>query len=320
MDSLLQKLRESGLGCQLGGAYLGALGYADDVILLSPSRESLQAMLKICQDFSEKHSMQFSTDPIPSKSKTKCLHFTTKKREVSPLILNGDKLPWVDKASHLGNTLTTNLTSSPLGMDSSADLLQKRAIFFQKVHELKQAYGCYNPRLICEIIRIFGCSFYGSPLWSLGSEEHQKLNRSWNTVMKIVWDLPYATHNRFLESMSDIPHLKSMLHGRYIGFIDNMSSTKKTHLQMLFNLCKQNQSCNTGQNIEYLLTSCKVENLDSLIMKKHLIKNGRIHPLKEDEEWLVEMIEEMCLSKLGFIATDIEEKDINTMLDIICTE
>ena len=126
-------------------------------------------MLKICQSFSEKHSMQFSTDPVPNKSKTKCLHFTTKKRPVKPLILNGNDLPWVDKVLHLGNTLTTNISVSSLGMGSSSDLLQKRAIFYQKVHELKQAYGCYNPRLILEIIRIFGCSFYGSPLWSLGS-------------------------------------------------------------------------------------------------------------------------------------------------------
>ena len=111
-----------------------------------------------------------------------------------------------------------------------------------------------------------------------------------------------------------------MLHGRYIGFIENISCTKKTHLQMLFNLCKQDLSCNTGQNIEYLVTLCEVENLNALIMKRQFIKNERIYPLKKDEEWIVEMIEEMCLSKLGFIATDIEENDIITMLDIICTE
>ena len=264
--------------------------------------------------------MQFSTDPIPSKSKTKCLHFTTKKRDVGPLILNGDKLPWVDKASHLGNALTTNLMSQPLGMDSSADLLQKRAIFFQKVHEIKQAYGYYNPRLILEIIRIFGCSFYGSPLWSLGSVEHQKFNRAWNVVMKMVWDLPYATHNRFLESLTEIPHLQSMLHGRYIGFIDNISSTKKTHLQVLFNLCKQDQSCNTGQNIQYLLSYFEVESLRDLIIKKPFIKTKRIYPLRKDEEWRIKMIEEMCLSKMGFLETNIEESDITIMLEIICTE
>ena len=44
-----------------------------------------------------------------------------------------------------------------------------------------------------------------------------------------------------------------MLHGRYIGFMENLSSTIKTHLQILFNLCKSDQSCNSGQNLTYLL-------------------------------------------------------------------
>ena len=136
----------------------------------------------------------------------------------------------------------------------------------------------------------------------------------------MVWDLPYATHKRYLESLTDIPHVQSMLHGRYIGFIENLSSTKKPHLQILFNLCKQDQSCNTGQNISYLTRVCEMENLNEMIMNKHLIKNRRINPLLEDEEWKVQMIEEMCLSKLGFNETDIEDNDINTMLEIICTE
>ena len=136
----------------------------------------------------------------------------------------------------------------------------------------------------------------------------------------MVWDLPYATHKRYLESLTDIPHVQSMLHGRYIGFIENLSSTKKPHLQILFNLCKQDQSCNTGQNISYLTRVCEMENLNKMIMNKHLIKNRRINPLLEDEEWKVQMIEEMCLSKLGFNETDIEDNDINTMLELICTE
>ena len=141
LETLLARLKDSGLGCHKGGVYLGAFGYAEDVILLSPSRESLQLMLKICQEFATEHWMQFSTDPVPAKSKTKCLHFTKRNREVKPLILNENELPWVERASHLGNTLTTKITQNPLGMDTSADLLQKRAISFQKVHELKQAYG-----------------------------------------------------------------------------------------------------------------------------------------------------------------------------------
>ena len=296
------------------------LGYADDVILLSPSRESLQSMLKICQDFSTEHSMQFSTDPVPAKSKTKCLHFTTKKRKVQPLILNENELPWVEKASHLGNTLTTKITLNPLSMDTSADLLQKRAILFQKVHEPKQAYGFYNPAMILEIISIFGCSFYGSPLWSLNSDEHLKLNRSWNTVIKMVWDLPFATHKRFLESLTNIPHLQSMLHGRYLGFIGNLKNTSKPHLQIIFNICKSDLSCNTGQNIDFLSREWDTQDLDSLISKKHLVKSSRINPLEEDEEWKIKMIEEMTLSKLGFLEKECDANDTEIMLEIICTE
>ena len=42
MDSLLVKLESSSLGCYIGGCYAGAIAYANDFILLSPSRAGLQ--------------------------------------------------------------------------------------------------------------------------------------------------------------------------------------------------------------------------------------------------------------------------------------
>ena len=166
IDTLIQALRNSGLGCHIGVIYVGALGYADDVTLLAPTRQSLQEMLWICESFSKNHSMQFSTDPDPAKSKTKCLYFSRKKqiKPIPKLILNGNLLPWVEKAKHLGNQLTTKICFSPVSMDTSADILVKRAIFFTKVHELKQQYGYYDPTIQCELLRIYGTSFYGSPL------------------------------------------------------------------------------------------------------------------------------------------------------------
>ena len=56
------KLRECGLGCHIGGVFVGAFGYADDVIILAPSRLALQKMLDICENFATEHSMQFSTN------------------------------------------------------------------------------------------------------------------------------------------------------------------------------------------------------------------------------------------------------------------
>ena len=102
-----------------------------EVVVICPSREALQLLLNICQEFSEEHSMQFSTDPNPVKSKTKCLVFSKKpKTEIPKVTLNGDPLPWVERAKHLGNDLSSKVSLNPVANDTGADLLQKRAIFF----------------------------------------------------------------------------------------------------------------------------------------------------------------------------------------------
>ena len=114
LDTLLSSLRDSGMGCYLAGSYIGALGYADDVTLLAPSRQALQKMLKLCEEFSSSHSMLFSTDPDPVKSKTKCLFFSRKRSsdQIKNVELNGDLLPWVTTAKHLGNHLSSKLNLS----------------------------------------------------------------------------------------------------------------------------------------------------------------------------------------------------------------
>ena len=40
VDELIARLQASGLGCNIGRSYIGVLGYADDLTLLSPSSSS----------------------------------------------------------------------------------------------------------------------------------------------------------------------------------------------------------------------------------------------------------------------------------------
>ena len=75
LDDLLVELRRLQLGCHIGGWWFGALGYADDLILLAPNREVLQSMLAVCERYGVVHNLVFSTDPVLSLSKTKCLYF-----------------------------------------------------------------------------------------------------------------------------------------------------------------------------------------------------------------------------------------------------
>ena len=166
LDTLLSQLRDAGVGCHMGGQFLGAFGYADDVLLLAPSRQALQIMLTICEEFSTSHSMLFSTDPNPVKSKTKCLIFsrTVTPEQVLNVQLNGDKLPWVDTAKHLGNLLSSRINFSCRIPETKTDLLQKRAILFDKVHQIQQQFGYLNPRLVIKLLSIYSTALYGSCL------------------------------------------------------------------------------------------------------------------------------------------------------------
>ena len=321
LDTLIEELRNSGLGCHVGAMFPGALGYADDLILLCPTRKSLQELLKICESFAITHEMQFSTDPNPSKSKTKCLHFSRKKapQKVPEVLLNNNSLPWVEKAKHLGNQLTTTVFLSPVAMDSSADIQIKKAIFFSKVHELKQQFGCYNPKILCKLVRIYGTSFYGSPLWALYSNEHLKLLRSWNTATKIIWHLPYNSHNRFIESLNTIPHLQSTLHSRYIGFIGNIMQSQKPHMKILSNLCSYNLTTVTGRNIEFLMSSYSCQSITELISMKYIIKNMRVYELQDEEKWKIPLLEEICLIKNQNLDLDFDEEYIQTILCDVAT-
>ena len=111
LDGLIQDLRKLGLGCHIDGVWLACCGYADDLILMAPSREAMAKMLLVCEQYANAHNLEFSTDPIPAKSKTKCLYMCGRTTNVSypaKLLLNGRPLPWVETATHLGHELHQN--------------------------------------------------------------------------------------------------------------------------------------------------------------------------------------------------------------------
>ena len=79
IDDLFSELSEAGFGCYINDLFYGILGYADDLVLLSPDLNGLQCMLNISKCYLEKHGLKISVNHInPKKSKTKCVAFGLK--------------------------------------------------------------------------------------------------------------------------------------------------------------------------------------------------------------------------------------------------
>ena len=53
IDDLLIELSNNDVGCHMGHYFVGALGYADDLILLSPTVYGLELMIIICENYAK---------------------------------------------------------------------------------------------------------------------------------------------------------------------------------------------------------------------------------------------------------------------------
>ena len=139
MDDLIVKLRKAGVGCHLGGVFTGVVGYADDLLLMAPSRSAMETMLKICEEYAEQNNLEFSTDPNPAKSKSKCIYMCGHLKKAKPvnLQLYGVDLPWVPTATHLGNELSWECS-----MDQ--DMKCKRASFIGRSTEVRETFAQPN--------------------------------------------------------------------------------------------------------------------------------------------------------------------------------
>ena len=75
--------------------FAGALGYADDIVVLAPTAGSMNAMLKICGDYATEYSVKFNS------SKTKLLIFPCKTfTHVPKVVLNGQEINLVKVDTH----------------------------------------------------------------------------------------------------------------------------------------------------------------------------------------------------------------------------
>ena len=309
MNDLFTLLRQRGEGCWVQGYFCGIYGYSDDNFLLAPSLTALQSMLATCEEYAISHNLKFSTDPDPAKCKTKCLAFTFKKRELKQLVLCGHPLPWVENCKHLGNYVENKYD----GMRQ--DLKIKQAQFISKNNDLEQEFYFCHPQTKFSVNKIYNSHFTGSPLWNLFSSEAIKLEGTWNRSVKVMYDLPYETHRRLIEPITESLHLRRILIQRFLNFIIQIRKSSKPIINILFNAIKYSVRSTTGHNLRAIMLRTGKENISQLDYITG--KDIEYHPLMEDERWKVGIIKE-CIDvhngKLGVNGFSIEE------LDEICSQ
>ena len=315
LDDLIQKLRQLGLGCHIGGWWMGACGYADDLILLAPVRSVLQEMVKICEEYGQTHNLVFSTDPNPSKSKTKCIFFCGRAANVvypAPVQLYGKELPWVVSADHLGHTLHQMVT-----MDQDCRI--KRAKFIDKTVDLREQLPFAKPDQVMKAVQVYCCDGYGSMLWSLGSDTSEQYFKAWNTCVKLVHDVPRSTFTYLVEGYlaKDFVPLRNQILARYPAFFQSLLNCPSKEIRLLAHIVSRDPMSTTYRN---LCLVREVSGLDPWDFSSQRIKMKLpVKTVPEDQRWRIGLLSNLKKMKEERKLNAEDSTRICAMLDSLCS-
>ena len=63
IENLLEKLQDTNAGCYVGPYFVGSLAYADDLVLLSPTKAGLNKLMLTCEKLSRDYKVQYNRLP-----------------------------------------------------------------------------------------------------------------------------------------------------------------------------------------------------------------------------------------------------------------
>ena len=252
-DLLIKELRALGLGAHVGGVFMGVAAYADDLVLIAPTRHAMQKMIDLCEDYATRYNICFSTDPNPQKSKSKCIFMVGSARNITkpaPLTLCGQDLPWVESATHLGHELHQSGT-----MEHDAEVA--RARFIDRSVEVRQTFSFASPALVIRALQVYCSSHYGAMLWDLQGEGAVQYYNAWTTAIKLAWNCPRATRSYLVQEVlaCGSPSAKVDILVRYGKFFQGLRTSTCREVSVLANLVARDIRSTTGENVRLLSES-----------------------------------------------------------------
>ena len=316
IDDLLKELRALGVGCHIAGLYYGAVGFCDDILLIAPTRDGMQVMLNTCERFALRNNLQFSTDPNPAKSKTKCIFMIGRKKNLPkpvPLILSGKELPWVATATHLGHELHESGS-----MDH--DCYVKRAEFISKSTDIRETFAFASPVEVLRAVKVFAGDLYGGNLWKLRGDMANQVFSAWYTCVKLAWQVPRATHTYFVERMlcCGISSTRDDLLSRYVTFLQSLRRSPSKEVSVLVHIVGRDMRTTTGSNANLVreLSGLDPWSCQSSQVKK--VMGERLVHIPEQDMWRLAFLGKLLEKRGEDYHQMVDTGETTELIDSLC--
>ena len=89
-------------------------------------------------------------------------------------------------------------------------------------------------------------------LWDLYGEMAGKVYRSWNTTVKLVWNLPVprSTHNYFVDHLlaKSVNSVRKKVLSQYVSFLQRLGNSVSTEVRLMSRIAAADIRSVSGKN------------------------------------------------------------------------
>lgn len=312
LDNLLISLSNSGFGCFIGHNFVGALAYADDIVLLAPTATALRKLIAICESYAKEYSITFNPD------KTKCLivHPVGCHRYVDYNFFLYDKpIANVTSFTHLGHVISGNLL-----LNDKDDVSLRCSDFVRQANNVLCYFKTVSPHVKFFLFQSFCNSFYGCEIWTLTDSKLTEISVKWRKALRRVWDIPQTTHCNLLPLISECLNIFDEICRRSYNFVVNCYNSKYSLIRSIaaHSLCNIGFSV-IGNNYVFFRKRFCIEK--SFRVSKRSLYSACLSSYSDETLARADLLRELLLVRDGSLTlpAPFQTADIMFLIEHLCT-
>ena len=307
IDVLLKQLEVCKVGCHIRNIFLGALGYADDIILLSPTLCSLHKMLSIANSFSNDYDIIFNI------KKTKFLVFPSSKCDVNVNNISFDNVN-INKSEcekHLGVFIGNNANTK--------NIQNAMSHFICQVNFINSVFKNVNSDVKIKLFNAYCMPLYGSVLWDFTCTDFVNICTKWRQSIRKLLNITPTTHNSLIHLICDTIPFENQIYRRFLTFLNSMKSSSNVILNVCLDLVINGSSSTCSGNLSYICSRFNINRFTNFVKSF----NDRIN-YQHDDSVLHEEIIAGNIKDLIYFRDNNQScfttSELQDMLDYLCHE
>ena len=130
------------------------------------------------------------------------------------------------------------------------DCKTKKGQFIGTSTDIRESFSFAHPDQVLNAVNVYASHFYGAMLWDFTSDMSGQFCRSWNTCVKLAWDIPRSTHTYLVENLFGVNHVshKKQLLARYVNFLKSLMKSISNEVKVVANIVARDIRSVTGKN------------------------------------------------------------------------